>query len=422
VKFIQNANSAGANFEDLLIAAVSKEVANISKRRSDGIWKNPRYYALLTNAPVSISLRDRVCKILQKALRKTEILLYGGGDICDMLDQHESLRRSFPQLLGLRDLDELIHKAVSKEAIERSRTAIESARDVVQVFVPTGAYAKTWKILHEHNFAVLEGPPEMGKTAIAWMIGLALLSQGWQAIACDKPEDFFQLYEPGVRQIFIADDAFGRTEYDPTRGKLWERYLDRVINQLDANHWLIWTSRKHILERARQTMDLQGQVRRFPSPAAVLVDASVLSIREKALILYRHARAIKLEQDTRELVRNNAANIVRDPSFTPERIRRFVREVVPDLILEKAKGRLSDHRIKAEIRRAIRTPTDRMQKTFKALDISHKALLLALLEAGHTPSYTSVKKLYEAHSELLDNPAIFEEVLEEMSESFIKSG
>src|SRR5207244_7479782 len=183
----------------------------------------------------------------------------------------------------------------NRHAVQRSRAAISAATTVIPVFVPTTAYNQAWRVLAKHHFAVLEGPPEMGKTAIAWMSSVAQLANGWQAIACDQPEDFFRSHQHGTTQVFVADDAFGRTEYDPTLGAKWEKQLDRVLAFVDERHWLIWTSRRHILERATREMDLQGKASSFPDPGAVLVNASQLNDREKALILYRHARAANLE-------------------------------------------------------------------------------------------------------------------------------
>ena len=127
----------------------------------------------------------------------------------------------------------------------------------------------------------------MGKTAIAKMIALTQASLGWEAIVCNGPPDLFQRLNGDRKQVFVADDAFGRTEYDPGRGKRWEQSLDLALRSLDSKHWLIWTSRKHILERALRAMDLESQARTFPDPGAVMVDASALDLKEKALILYR---------------------------------------------------------------------------------------------------------------------------------------
>src|SRR5262249_14187002 len=122
---------------------------------------------------------------------------------------------------------------------------------------------------------------------------------------------------------------FGRTEYDPTRTSKWEADLDLVLHRLDRRHWLIWTSRKHILERACEKMDAQGKARSFPDPGAVLVDVSELSTEERALILFRYAKSAELDSKSKDLVRKYASQIVWDPEFTPERIRRFIRDSVP---------------------------------------------------------------------------------------------
>lgn len=419
-KFVENANAAGADYDDLLTAAVRKEIARIEERMSKNVWTSPKHYCLVTNAQLSATLRKAIGTLFEASFPSVGFHSLGGNDICDLLDNNPNLRRSFPQLLGLRDLDELLTQVVSRELIERSRSAIEEARDIVPVFVPTAAYEKTWSVLKKYHFAVLEGPPEMGKTSIAWMIALSQISQGWQAVVCDDPRDIFETPATADPQIFIADDAFGRTEYDPGKGSKWETQLHRIFRRLDARHWLIWTSRKHILERACRRLDLQGQADRFPSPGAVLVNAADLSRREKALILYRHARAVGLEEEAKTIVRKYAKSMVNDKSFTPERIRRLVKEILPGLARELKAGTLDDNQVSVEIREAIRNPTDQMRKAFRALDNSYKWVLFSLLEAGYLPQIERVKQLYEAHCPTEDRRP-FDELIEELTEGFIKT-
>ncbi len=173
IKYVQNANSKGAKPKNALLDAVRKEVKRIQSRTvQKAPWKDLKYYVLITNSPLSSAIRRTINDILRRALSDVQFSSLGATDICDLLDKHQKLRQAFPQLLSLRDLDFLLQSAVNKEIIERSQAAIESARDVVASFVPTSAYEKAWRILKEYNFAVLEGPPEMGKSAIAWMIAL----------------------------------------------------------------------------------------------------------------------------------------------------------------------------------------------------------------------------------------------------------
>ncbi len=274
-KFIENANAAGARPVSRLIAAIKAEMTKIAPRgaKREGGRRKCRHYVLLTNSLISPQGRQAVEAEVLKALPSTRLHCLSGSDICDLLDVNPTVRRSFPQLLSLRDLDVLLASVVNRDIVERSSAAISNARDVASVFVPTSAYIQAWDVLKKHHFAVLEGPPETGKSAIAWMIALTQIASAWEAIVCDTPEDFFRALRADASQIFIADDAFGRTEYDPARGAKWEAQLHRVFSRLGNAHWLVWTSRKHILERARRRMDLQGVASGFPQPGEVLVDA-----------------------------------------------------------------------------------------------------------------------------------------------------
>ena len=420
VKFVENSNAAGAVFDKLLQAAVTKEILRIKSRRLNNKWEESKYYTLITNAPVSGSLRKIIKEKIATALPKSKVIMHQADDICDLLDKHEKLRRSFPQLLSLRDLDYLLDKALNKDALERSRAAIGCAGHIAAVFVPTQSYSAAWKTLYKHRFVVLHGPPEMGKTAIAWMILLTQAASGWEALVCDSPEDFFKLYQSEVKQIFVADDAFGRTEYDPSRGKQWEKQLERVVHMLDKRHWLIWTSRKHILERARRTMDLQGNVQKFPQPSDVMIDASKLSIREKALMLYRHARSNNLDNGSKSIIRKFAKDIVSHGSFTPERIRKFVREVLPELVENNTENGMIQQKIWLEIQKAISTPTDRMRKSFRALTKAHKAVLISLLEAGNYADPELLRLQFNSRTASFGTTLSFDEVLEELSEAFVR--
>lgn len=257
----------------------------------------------------------------------------------------------------------------------------------------------------------------MGKTAIALMIAMFQMTLNWQAILCNKPNDFFQLYDGASKQIFIADDAFGRTEYDTSRGQEWEQDLSRILNRVDSSHWLVWTSRRHILERAMAQIDLQGRARQFPQVAEVIVNADKLSLPEKALILYRHAKAVGLDSEAKEIIKQFAHDIVYNPYFTPERIRRLVEEVLPDLKEQLHNVTL----VRTAIIDVLETPTDRVRKTFEKLSGNHKRLLLALLEAGHEANTSELKQLYEDFGAPTEPKMNFETVLDELTESFIRT-
>ena len=55
------------------------------------------------------------------------------------------------------------------------------------------------------------------------------MTDGWEAHECISPDDLRAAYDPQARQVFIADDAFGSTEYRPDAAERWARELERLL-------------------------------------------------------------------------------------------------------------------------------------------------------------------------------------------------
>lgn len=297
----------------------------------------------------------------------------GAEEICTSLDRHPAIRRELPSILGLRDIEALIDPDVAA----RATFDVDRAHALARVFWPTRAYAHTLAVLDQHRFVVLTGPPEMGKTAISEMVALAQMTDGWEAHECTDPEQIWRVFDKTRRQVFIADDAFGSTEYRPDRAEHWALALGRLLRMLDANHWLIWTSRPAPLKAGLRRVQRERGSERFPSPGQVLVDASDLNLEEKTLILFRHAKAHGVDEARGNLLRMAGVSLVEHPYFTPERIRRFVTHRLDEL----AALRPNHARLRQVVERELATPTEAMSNSFQALSQEHRDLLIAMLDA-----------------------------------------
>jgi hypothetical protein len=293
----------------------------------------------------------------------------GAGRLSMVIDERPELRLRIPAVLGVRTASELLEGT----PVVTSSLDLDAARGLARVFVATRAYDRTLDLLDRHHFAVLTGPPEMGKTAIARTVGLALLSAGWEVHECLRPEDIFLRHDPARPQLFIADDAFGSTEYRPDAAERWARELPRVLRLTGERHWLIWTSRPAPLRAGLHRVHQERGTERFPSPAQVQVDAGALDTDEKASILLRHAKAARLDHDSRAWVRQHCQRIVAHRHFTPERIRRLV-----------ARGRLRGDPVPL-LRAELATPTEAMAASLAALSPEHRALLVAMLDVPPGP-------------------------------------
>ena len=283
--------------------------------------------------------------------------LLGPAWLASVIDGDPALRLRVPSVLGVRpagDLDPVAH-------------------DLARVFVPTRAYHRAVDVLERHAFAVLTGPPEMGKTAIARMVGLARQSAGWEVHECLRPDDVLERHDAARDQVFIADDAFGSTEYRPDAAERWARDLPRILRATDERHWLIWTSRPAPLRAGLHRVHQERGAERFPSPAQVQVDASALDTDEKASILFRHAKAADLGDHQRAWMRRHGERVVAHPHFTPERIRRLV----------------ADRELRGDpwqvLETQLTTPTEAMATSLAALEPEHRALLTAMLDLPPGP-------------------------------------
>jgi hypothetical protein len=347
------------------------------------------------------------------------VAVVGASEVSESLDRHAALRSAMPSVLGLRDLAPLIAEHVRA----RSSLEIERAQDLARIFVPTRAYERAREVLSRHSFVVLTGPPEMGKTAIAHMIALAQLTTGWEAYDCTSPDQVWRAFDRRRPQVFVADDAFGSTEYRPDAAENWARELGRMLRALDDRHWLIWTSRPAPLRSGLRRVQRERGSERFPAPGEVIVDASDLDLAEKTLILFRHVKGHTARGPVRELVRGAGLTIVEHAHFTPERIRRFVGHRL-DVLLTGARHRPWPPGVQSAVVRAVErelaTPTQQMANSFRALGEEHRVVLIALLDtpAGLTDERELAATVRRHHPAGLSHPPA--ELIDRLTDHFLR--
>lgn len=338
-----------------------------------------RHYFAITNKSLSAPQRDSLIDAIKSIAPPVAPTVYDGNDICDLLDQFPVVRQSFPQLLGIRDIRSMLASLLDRPHMQRSKMLMERAAELSRVFVPTKSWTDAVKTLSRRRFVVLTGPPEVGKTCIAHMLGFLYAADGWDFFDCRVPEDVLTLREDSRPQVFLVDDAFGSTEFQVDLARKWERELDTVLRGLSSNHCIIWTTRPAPLAEALKTMRRQGRGDQFPELGKVLVDVSALRVREKALILYRHAKASDCNKNTLDILRTHAPEIVKNAFFTPERARRFVSNGLVQVAAISAGSQAELRAAIAEaIRREISQPTSGMISSFGALSQRHRQVLYAM--------------------------------------------
>lgn len=330
-KFVAGANAARANAGPAFLSAIDHERAQIEKRLTGDTrftWNQaPAHYIVFTNANLSAAVIEKARGSLSLVMPGTKIHFHQGADVCAWIDLVPDITIRYPQLFSLADFNFLLRKEVNRGALQRSAIALGLARKIAGAFVATQPYHQALGKLNRHHFVVLEGPPEMGKTSIARMLALAHHRDGWEAIECSAPKEVIKLYRASRRQIFLADDCFGSTDYRPERVGQWQEQIPYILPKLNSEHALILTCRAHLWERAKPHLRSSGQTVDFPGIGEVVVNAADLSTADKARILYRHAKQAKLPDTIRASLRRAARSIVKNPHFTPERVRILIHEL-----------------------------------------------------------------------------------------------
>ena len=219
--------------------------------------------------------------------RRLPAAVLGPDELWRLFAAAPEVRFRVPSALGVADLDALIPENVSR----RSTADVAPPPSSPACSFRRGPTSRRSASSGGTGSPCSPGPPEMGKTAIARMIGLAALTDGWEVHECIRPDELWSRFARDRRQVFVADDAFGSTEYRPEAAERWPSSSTASCVRWTTRHWLVWTSRPAPLKAGLRRIHREHGVERFPQPAEITVDTARLDAGENALVLFRHAKA-----------------------------------------------------------------------------------------------------------------------------------
>ena len=271
-----------------------------------------------------------------------------------LIDAAPAVRRRVPTVLGVRDLDPLLDDAArARCVVGRGRRARPGARVRADPRLPRTRSTT----LERHRFAVLTGPPEMGKTAIARTLGLALATEGWEVHECIRPEQVWDAFDPRPRRSSSSPTTrSARPSTGPTPPTAGRSTSTASCSGSTTRTGSSGRPGPAPLKAGLGRIHREHGVERFPQPARGAGRRVEPRRRgEGADPLPPRARRRAADRRAIDVVRTHGATIVEHPHFTPERIGRFVALRLPQLAVGDAGDAL-----RAAIEAEIAEPTAAM--------------------------------------------------------------
>ena len=279
----------------------------------------PERYVLVTSCNLTPSNKSELAGIIGPAV-KSEADIFGPGDINSLLRRYPEIAKSHIRLwlTGTAVLERVLNAAAhSFNDITREEIAAK-----LRVYAPNPSFDAAREILEKQHVVIISGPPGVGKTTLAEMLGYAHLAEDWELIAIRGLDDGLSAVSDSRKQIFYFDDFLGRVALDKNALAKMDSDLARFITRVrkSRNARFILTTRAPIFEEARRhsehLADQQLDISRY------LLDVGIYTRRIKARILYNHLLITGTPQPLIEALIDSGklARIVDHKNYSPRLI------------------------------------------------------------------------------------------------------
>lgn len=274
-------------------------------------------YVIITNHSVT-GQSDLKIKKMFEDVGVGRCRIFGNDWIVRQILNSPKLRMMAPRLYGMGDLSSLM----DERAYEQASLIISSMGDDLQRLVVTEAHRSSVRAVSRHNLVVLLGPPAAGKSTIGASLAVGAADiWGSMTIRATHPSDIQKHLDPGTKQFFWIDDAWGSTQYQKQRTEEWNHVLPLIRAGINQGSRFLFTSRDYIWNSA--VKDLKVQALPLLSKSQVIIDVYDLTTQEKSQILYNHIKMGDQSQEFRTELKAFLPTVAESKSFLPEVARRL---------------------------------------------------------------------------------------------------
>jgi hypothetical protein len=263
-----------------LLSHLKKEVSKVN-------YLKPGRYILTTSVGLSPMNKSQIMDLFSPYIKSTEDIL-GKNDLNNLINLNPDIERQYYKLW--LSSTNILEKVLHSKVYNQSAFELEEIKDQIKLYVQNESFDRALKILKNHKYLIISGIPGIGKTTLARVIVLYLLSDDFEEFIFlnQSIDDGYELFNVEKKQVFLFDDFLGKNFLE---NKLLPNEDNKIIKFIETikktpNKLIIFTTREYILNQAKNASEVFN-IKNIDLAKCVLDISSYTNII-KAQILYNH--------------------------------------------------------------------------------------------------------------------------------------
>lgn len=301
---------------------LKKEVSKVSKLK-------PNKYILTTSVGLTPKNKTDIQELFSPYIRNTEDI-FGKDDLNNLLGLNKDIENKYYKLWlsSVNILEKILHSKIYNQ----SSFELDEIKEHVKLYVQNNSFNEALSILKSHRYVIISGIPGIGKTTLARILILFLLSSEFEEFVylTDSIDEGYQFFDDGKKQVFFFDDFLGKVRFDAKNSINTDNKIVKFIEKIkkSPDKVLILATREYILSQARNTFESFNL--NNIEIAKCILDLSSYTRIIKAQIIYNHLFFSHVPQEHLiNLIKNeNYLKLVNHKNYNPRIIETVIKRKI----------------------------------------------------------------------------------------------
>ncbi|MBO7427314.1 MAG: AAA family ATPase [Paludibacteraceae bacterium] len=311
------------------------ELKSTLKKEVDKVRKlNPTRYLLTTSVDLTPDNKKEIAKLFHPYIKREEDI-WAKQDLNKILEGYPNVERQYYKLWlsSTNVLNTILHKNI----VNWTNFEKKEIENAVRTYVMNDSFNDALNKLIENRYVIISGEPGIGKTTLARVLVMHLLSQKFadkKDSTCYEDfqytnyniDDLAKMMQDNKRQIFLFDDFLGQIAFEKGEKNFDSRIIQFIkACQRNQNKLFILTTREYILQQGL------AYYSRFNDGKGIELSKCIVDLGKytrfvRAQILYNHLVANKIPQAyiNSILESKNYLKIIDHRNFSPRIIETFI--------------------------------------------------------------------------------------------------